>query len=315
MEPTLKGKVFDFREDTQARQYSENVEAMMRYISMNYKQFTAELVRLVEVLQLDMPEPVNDPTEGASAIEVERWKMAYKKQAGQNEVYRNFLAGLFHLLLGQCTEILKDKLQARAEYEEINQTQDGIRLLALIKQLTFTYNDNRRYEIEARNDFKAVYFTLKKEQHQSVADFYRVFRAHMSACSKIGVNLYDKAMLQEVAAANSRDVPNDHDRATAQDKAAAMRFIRACRNVNYEAHLKNKFLDGENAFPTTLADARAIMEQRTEHGTRAAPDDLGTGLAFITGGRNARGDRTCFRAAQQSTWWQTVPTPNQRTVR
>ena len=75
MEPTLKGKVCDFSEDTQAKQYSENVETVMRYIGVNYKQFTTELVRSVEVLQLDMPGPVNDPAEGATAIKVEHWKM------------------------------------------------------------------------------------------------------------------------------------------------------------------------------------------------------------------------------------------------
>ena len=32
MEPTLKGKVFDYSEETHAKQYSENVEAIMRYI-------------------------------------------------------------------------------------------------------------------------------------------------------------------------------------------------------------------------------------------------------------------------------------------
>ena len=57
------------------------------------------------------------------------------------------MAGLFNLLLGQCTELLKDKLMARAEYDEINRTQNGIQLLGLIQQITFTYDDNRRYEV------------------------------------------------------------------------------------------------------------------------------------------------------------------------
>ena len=83
----------------------------------------------------------------------------------------------------------------------------------------------------------------------------------MKACTEVGVTLYDESTLLEIAEANGRDEPNDQDKAAAQDKVAAMRFIRACGNIDYEAHLKNKFLDGENAFPTTLADARAIMEQ------------------------------------------------------
>ena len=108
------------------------------------------------------------------------------------------------------------------------------------------------------------------------------------------VTLYNELTLNEVAAANGRDEPTAQDKVVAQDKAAAMRFIRACRNIAYESHLKNKFLDGENAFPSTLADARAIMEQRSEHGVSYAPVDSGTGVAFVTAGRDAQGNRVCF---------------------
>ena len=101
------------------------------------------------------------------------------------EIYQNFMAGLYNLLMGQCTELLKDKIMARAEYDEFNRSQNGILLLGLIKQITFTYNDNRRYEVEARDDFKSKYFSLKKEKHQSVADLYQIFKAHVSACNEI----------------------------------------------------------------------------------------------------------------------------------
>ena len=311
MEPTLKGKVFDFSEEPKARQYSDNVEAVMRYVGTNYKQYTADLVRSIEMLQLDMPAPVADPAEGATAAEVERWKMAYKKNIEQVEVYQNFLAGLFNLLLGQCTEIMKDKLRARLEYEEINQTQNGIRLLALIKQLTFTYDDNRRYEVEARDEFKANYYGLKKDRHQTVADFYQVFKAHVKACTEVGVTLYDESTLLEITMANGREEPNDQDKDAAQDRVAAMRFIRACGNTDYEAHLKNKFLDGENAFPITLADARAIMEQRVERNARAMPNDSGTGIAFMTEGRDASGKRLCFRCGSPDHMVAECPQPRE----
>ena len=259
-----------------------------------------------------MPGPVANPPDGATPIEVERWKMAYKKQLEQTEVYQNFLAGLFNLLLGQCTEIMKDKLQARAEYDEINRAQNGVELLALIKQITFTYDDNRRYEVEARDDFKAKFFALKRERHQSIADFYRLFKGHVNACCEVGVTLYDDLTLQEVAAANYRDVPNEQDRAAAQEKATAMRFIRACGNSGYEAHLKNKYLDGENAFPVTLADARAIMEQRTEQNSGNVIHDSNTGIAFVTGGRDAQGNRVCFRCGSRDHMVAECPKPDMR---
>ena len=120
MEPTLKVKVFDFCVEPQAKQYFDNVEAVMRYIGTNHKHWTTDLVRLVEMLQLDIPAPIKDLAEGATVVEVEHWKMAYKKNVKQVEVYQNFLAGLFSLLLGQCTKELKDKLRACPKYNKIN---------------------------------------------------------------------------------------------------------------------------------------------------------------------------------------------------
>lgn len=70
MEPMLKGKVLDFNEDTLAKQYTENVEAIMRYIGINYKHWTTDLVRSVEMLSLDMLAPITNPAEGALAIEI-----------------------------------------------------------------------------------------------------------------------------------------------------------------------------------------------------------------------------------------------------
>lgn len=89
----------------------------------------------------------------------------------------------------------------------------------------------------------------------------------------------------------------------AQDKATAIRFIRACGNIAYESHLKKKFLDGENAFPSTLADARAIMEQQSEHAVSNVPVDSGTGVALVTGGVTPKEAGCVSDVDHQVTWW------------
>lgn len=62
--------MFDFNKDTLTKQYTENVEAIMQYIGTNYKHWTADLVRSLE-LPLDIPAPIFNPAEVALAIEIE----------------------------------------------------------------------------------------------------------------------------------------------------------------------------------------------------------------------------------------------------
>ena len=78
-----------------------------------------------------IPTPPADPAAG-DTIAMERWKIELKKYDEQTEVFTDFLANLYSVVIGQCTEALADKIKSHVNYARASQ--NGIRLLQIIKQ-------------------------------------------------------------------------------------------------------------------------------------------------------------------------------------
>ena len=181
-------------------------------------------------------------------------------------------------------------MKAKAAYEQVFQERDGVALLSLIKQTTFTYDSTRLYTAVTRDRLKEEFYGLRRKQNQSLQSYYEVFRAKYKVLEELNIKLYDEDFVEEIMKAKSktRTTPNEIDKTTAQDRCVAVRFIRTCGEKDYESHLQNSFLDGSNHYPATLADAFAIIDNRM-HGNRQAQgqgrhnqDSQGTGVAYHT---------------------------------
>ena len=88
-----------------------------------------------------MPTPPTDPAAG-DRIVVERWKMDLKKYDEQTEAFTDFLANLYSIVISHCTEVLADKIKSHVDYARANQ--NSIRLLEIVKQLTYSFKDRRK---------------------------------------------------------------------------------------------------------------------------------------------------------------------------
>ena len=179
-EPTLKHDIFDYQETQQAQKYRDNIEALKIYIGRKHTKYTAELVSSLDTLTLDIPEELavlteTSPTPGA----LKKWELDYKKREEQREIFHNFLASFYALIWGQCTLVLCDKLRLHATFHDIEQQQNGLGLLKLIKTLTHTYDNTKIHNVDALDTYKWQYMTMKKHSHQSIADFYQQFQAHV----------------------------------------------------------------------------------------------------------------------------------------
>ena len=291
-EPTLKHDIFDYQETQQAQKYRDNIEALKIYIGRKHTKYTAELVSSLDTLTLDIPEELavlteTSPTPGA----LKKWELDYKKREEQREIFHNFLASFYALIWGQCTLVLCDKLRSRATFHDIEEQQNGLGLLKLIKILTHTYDNTKIHNVDALDTYKWQYMTMKKHCHQSIANFYQQFQAHVQMCEEMDVQLYEPALALSVMAQRGGTFMTEDDKQNAHRQAVAMRFICACGHGEYLQHLRNSFLDGKDIYPKRISDAFAIMDQRVP--SRGATytsnvtnnnNEINTGIAFPTRG-------------------------------
>ena len=217
--------------------------------------------------------------------------MDYKKREEQQEIFQNFLASFYALVWGQCTLVLHDKLRSHATFLNIEQQQNGLDILKLIKTLTHSYDNTKIHNVDALDTCKWQYMTMKKHGHQSIGDFYQQFQAHVHMCEEMDVQLYEPALAMSIMSERGGTFVTEDDKQNAHRQAVAMRFIGACGHGEYLQHLRNSFLDGKDIYPKKISDAFAIMDQRIP--TRGAPhtsiitnnnNEINTGIAFPTHG-------------------------------
>ena len=264
-EPSLKHHVFDYQEAQPAQKYRENIEALKIYIGKNYHKHTAALMASLNTLELPIPNTLDElqETDAVKIAKMKKWELQFKQREEQCDIYMNFLAGFYALIWGQCTVILRDKLRGHQSFEAIEQSQDGLALLKLIKTITHTYDDAKICQVDALNTYRWKYTTMRKQPGQSLGDFYDQFQAHVHLCVEMGMQLYEPALAENIRKVRGGSVLLDTDKKEAHDKSTAMQFIRACGYTNYLNHLRNSFLDGHDLYPRTLADAFTVMDQRT----------------------------------------------------
>ena len=216
--------------------------------------------------------------------------MDYKKREEQQEIFQNFLASFYALVWGQCTLVLHDKLRSHTTFTIIEQQQNGLDLLKLIKTLTHTYDNTKIHNVDTLDTYKWQYMTMKKQGHQSIGDFYQQFQAHVHMCEEMGVQLYEPALATSIMSERGSTIVPEDDKQNAHGQAVAMRFIRACGHGEYLQHLCNSFLDRQDIYPKKISEAFTIMDQQIP--TRRVPhtsiitnnNEINTGIAFPTRG-------------------------------
>ena len=143
-----------------------------------------------------------------------------------------FWSSLYSILLGQSTDIMKDKLKAHSTFTVVQANQDGIELLQLIKATTFTFDSDRVYTGMAMDNGMAMdkiwpeFYGMKRHPGQSVQCFYEAFRAKVKVINEMGILLFDQVYVQEIAGKNGRaGAPSVADNEEAQERMIANRFV------------------------------------------------------------------------------------------
>jgi hypothetical protein len=129
-EPTLKGYVYDFTGERMPDQFIKTTKEIKNYVGRTYTKYTTDLVQAVEDLVIQDPVAPADP-DLANQLAFEVWKMELKEHREKVQHYTNFRAGLYNIVLGQCTEALEERLKSHQDFPAAHN--DGVALLQIIK--------------------------------------------------------------------------------------------------------------------------------------------------------------------------------------
>jgi hypothetical protein len=210
-EPSLKGYIYDSTGERNPDQYIKTTKEITNYVGRTYTKYTAEFTQAVRDLELDDPTAPADP-DPTNPIAFEMWKLELKEHKVKEQEYANFRAGLYNVVLGQCTEALQDKLKSHTDYP--NAYQDGIALLTIIKTLTYTFEERRKLS-DALCDIKEMFYSFRQGKHQSLQRYHELFLSQVEVLEEVGVTIPDESLVESIAAANGRAGTPEEDDQTA----------------------------------------------------------------------------------------------------
>ena len=192
--------------------------------------------------------------------------------------YTNFRSGLYNLVMGQCTEALKERLKSHEDFIGVNQ--NGITLLILIRSLPHTFEERRKLA-DGLSDIKMAFYKLRQGKYMKVERYHEIFLAQVEVLDEAGVTVADTALVQHVAEQHGRDEPAAADHEEANQIALTIQFIKGTNASHrpYLTHLRNSYLDGLDVYPNTVQEAYNILQRREEiHGVHPVDSD---GVAFM----------------------------------
>ena len=129
----------------------------------------------------------------------EIWKMDIKEYREKMKVFANFRAGLYSLVLGQCTDALQERLKSHQDYQTANQ--DGIALLVIIRSLIHTFEENRKLS-DAIMDVKEKFYKFYQGRYMSLERYHELFLAQVEVLDEVGITVEDEALVREVGLEN-----------------------------------------------------------------------------------------------------------------
>ena len=143
--PELRGHYFKVANPDA---FNKTMKAIIEFVQMTY-QSSKDICRLLETLEeVDFPPPTQ-PVDGngnlipetqMTFVQKEQIKSEFKKRNRAEEFYNNNKTQVVGLLLGQCYNNMKHKLEGLGNWVDIKR--DPVGLIMAIKAQSFKYREN-----------------------------------------------------------------------------------------------------------------------------------------------------------------------------
>jgi hypothetical protein len=159
-EPSLQGHIYDYTGERDPDGYIKTTKEISNYIGRKFNKYQTELAAGFDALDLPMPvEPtLPAPEEGnAFAIQFELFKANHKIFLEKTQAYKDFKGSMYSIILGQCTERMRDSVESHTRYPHVKAVRDGIELMKIIKELSHTYEGHSKAEHQVAEALKKFY--------------------------------------------------------------------------------------------------------------------------------------------------------------
>jgi hypothetical protein len=206
----------------------------------------------------------------------------------------------FSLILGQCTQLLQDKMKQDTDFTTVSTSYDPLLLYRLIEKTILAQTEDQ-YQFVTVYDQEASFCSFRQEQ-LSNPQWYERFNTRVDVAEAIGVTRQHKALLEYVAqeihqqdftsltAKDQQGVRTD-----APERYIAYAFLRqsGAQHAHLKTDLQNDYTTGDNRYPKNRQQTLHLLDKYSKSTTPesthwatishpSSPSPIATAASLVT---------------------------------
>ncbi|WP_288993360.1 hypothetical protein [uncultured Marinobacter sp.] len=201
-EEKLAGHIFDCSDYRQADTFVNTHKRIADYVGAEYQEGGDIRSSIIHEARIQIPIPTNptvvDPKAPTPDEIVAR--MIFKGELDTFVKRKSYLNQniqmAYALVIGQCADLLQSKLKQQTQWAAISQDQDVIRLLNLIKTITFRFEDQKFLPL-ALYQAKSSLYSLRQASMNN-HDYLQRFQTLVDVAMSYHGQLHDQAIIDIV---------------------------------------------------------------------------------------------------------------------
>ena len=223
------------------------------------------------------------------------WEKKVDKHVKKEALLESNLKTLYSIVWGQCSDIMRQKIQALPTHETMSLTGDGLGLLRAIKDMSFNFQ-SQKYVSQALHEAKKNFYKFG-QYNMTPSAYLESFQNLVDVIEHCGGTIglepgIQKALAVErgedlaaITAAERAVIDSD-----ARDMYLATAFILGADKTRYGRlleSLENEFLMGQNKYPTTVTLAYGLLTNWKQERTTRGPANDKVSFTNVAGDKDA----------------------------
>jgi hypothetical protein len=289
----LRGYYYVYGVPRQAENYLRTTRKIADHVGTTMGKDMWYLVHELEEVEFpNPPEPEEIDGKPKSMIEVEKFRMLFKMKEEKEENYKKEKGKVFRIIVGQCTNVMRNKIEGLSEFKKMEMSDDVIGLLKKLKGFAYS-TQGVQYEYWTMQAALRNWINLAQEPKESIEKYGQRFVEQTNVTEEVWGALIPMTMKGK----------KTEEQVEAGNKFKACVFLAGVDRQRFRTvidDLNNNFVQGNVSYPVDVPGMVRLLTNRRGHATsRREEDDLKDGLSFsqTSGGKSKK--VRCFKCKKK----------------
>jgi Zinc knuckle len=282
--------VYKFNTRDQADMYLRTTQKIAQFVGVQYGREMKMLVK--RGFEPAFTEPSEeDPITGQKwkGTAMERYKSELAEYQRSMRVYKKNKGMVFSIILGQCTEVVKSKLDLDAEFDELENTDDVVGFLKKLRTMTFS-SEGIQHPYWSLQEVMRRLTGINQGPDEAVTNYHQRFLA-TTAVVEAQWGSYMPPTLAGIT---------DDDKAASREQMLAMTFLAGADKRRFGSmleELNNAYLAKNDKYPKSVESTLTLLshyQDRRSDGKRGEGGSMALETSFAQRQVTKLGKIRCF---------------------